>query len=339
MSQPSVLRLLDFGRVSPLRSQTLWHALAYGVSAGAPPTLAFTRPAEPYVSIGYHRRLDEVALDRCRERRLPVYRRMVGGGPVYLDDGQLFFQIILPATKAPRRRDEELRRLLGPAVDAFNTAGVPAELDAGGEIVVGDRKVCGHGAGQIEDAVVVVGNLIERFDHAAATGILRLPDTRLRDVVLRLMRRYVAATRADTDAFKTAAARAYGELLGLRPRRGELTPHERERVAELDRRFTDPTWLGGPARPPAEATQIKVRSGVWAFAAEKDGTQAVAGLVQGRIDTIAITDPELNGAAGTVERALLGRSLEEARARLDTFGAPGRRLAAVFAKVDGRASS
>jgi len=336
VTRPSVLRLIDFGRVSPLRSQSLWHALAYGVSAGEPPTLAFARPAEPYVSIGYHRRLDEVDLVACRETGLPVYRRMVGGGPVYLDDGQLFFQIVVPANGVPRRRDEALRRLLAPAVDAFNAAGAPAALDPAGEIVVGDRKVCGHGAGQIEDAVVVVGNVIERFDHAAATGILRLPDARLRDVVLRLMRRYVAATRADADAFKVAAARAYGELLGLRPRRGELTPHERERVAELDGRFTDPEWLRGPARPPAEATQVKVRAGVWAFAAEEGGTRAVAALVQGRIDTIAVTDPELNGAAGAVERALLGRSLEEARARLDTLGAPGRRLAAVFAKVDGR---
>lgn len=339
MARPSVLRLIDFGRVSPLRSQTLWHALAYGVSAGAPPTLAFARPAERYVSIGYHRRLDEVDLDACRKRSLPVYRRMVGGGPVYLDDDQLFFQIVVPAAGAARRRDEELRRLLGPAVDAFNAAGVPAALDAAGEIVVGDRKVCGHGAGQIENAVVVVGNLIERFDHAAATGILRLRDARLRKVVLRLMRRYVAATRADTDAFKVAAERAYGELLGLRPRRGELTAHERERLAELDLRFTSSEWLRGPARPPAEVTLIKVRAGVWAFAAEEGETRAVAGLVQGRLDTVAITDPELNGASGALERALLGRSLAEARTRLDTLGAPGRRLAGIFAKVDGRAVS
>jgi lipoate-protein ligase A len=228
VTQPSVLRLIDFGRVSPLHSQTLWHALAYGVSAGAPPTLAFARPAEPYVSIGYHRRLDEIELDRCRESRLPVYRRMVGGGPVYLDDDQLFFQIVVSAADVPRRRDQELRRLLGPAVDAFNAAGVPAALDAGGEIVVGDRKVCGHGAGQIEDAVVVVGNMIERFDHSAATGILRLPDTRLRDVVLRLMRRYVAATRADTDTFKRSSASASpSSTAASTTRSGCAAPHAR----------------------------------------------------------------------------------------------------------------
>ena len=44
-----VLRVIDFGRVTPLRSQTLWHAVAYGVSAGQPATLSFARPSGPYV--------------------------------------------------------------------------------------------------------------------------------------------------------------------------------------------------------------------------------------------------------------------------------------------------
>lgn len=336
MSAPSVLRVLDLGRVTALRSQTTWHALAHGVSAGEPPTLAFVRPGEPYVSLGYHRRLEEVDLDACRRAGLPVYRRMVGGGPVYLDDGQLFFQIVVPAAGLPLRRDEALRRLLEPAVAAFREAGVPAELDDALEIVVGDRKVCGHGAGQIGDAVVVVGNLIERFDHAAATRVLRLQDERLRAEVLRLMRRFVAATPADAETFEEAAAAAYGDALGLEPRRGTLSPRERARLAELDRRFEDPEWLRGPARPPAGAVQVKVRAGVWAFAAEHGRSRVVAGVVGGRIEAVALTDPELNGATAAYERELLGRSLGGAQAHLATRGAAGRRLAAAFARADGR---
>jgi lipoate---protein ligase len=332
----STLRVLDLGRVSALRSQTLWHALAHGVSAGAPPTLAFLRPAEPYVSLGYHRRLEEVDVEGCRAAGLPVYRRMVGGGPVYLDDGQLFFQVVVPAAGLPLRRDAALRLLLAPAVEGFRAGGVDARLDETLEIVAGDRKICGHGAGQIEDAVVVVGNLIERFDHDAATRILRLPDERLRAEVLRLMRRFVAATPVDEETFKAAAAAAYGAALGLEPRAGEPEPHEWARVEELDRRFEDPDWLRGPERPPAAAAQVKVRSGVWAFAAEHEGARVVAAVVRGRIEMLALADPELNGTADAVERELLGRPLDEAQARLEGLGEPGRRLAAAFAKPDGR---
>jgi len=254
--------VLDFGRVSPLRSQTLWHAVAAGVSAGASPTLSFLRPAEPYVCIGYHRRLDEVDLGECERRGLPVYRRMVGGGPVYLDDGQLFFQITVPASSVPPMRTTAMQRLLAPAVTAFRDCGVDAELDAAGEIVVGDRKVCGHGAGQLGDAVVVVGNLIERFDHDAATAVLHAPSPAARAEVLRLMRRYVAPTAVDAGAFRDAAVRAYGAALGLRPQVGALTRVERERLDELDGRFADPAWVQGPDRPAPKRWEVKIRAGV-----------------------------------------------------------------------------
>lgn len=258
----SDLRVIDFGRVSALRSQTLWHALAYGVSAGAAPTLSFMRPSRPYVGLGYHRRLDEADLEACAEAGLPVFRRMVGGGVVYLDEHQQFFQICLPAAAVPRSRDVALRRLLEPAVTAFRAVGVPAELDADGEIVIDEAKICGHGAAQIDDAVVVVGNLIERFDHVAAARVLAVPED-VRAEIIRLMERYVAATPVDSAAFRAAAIDAYAEALGLEPVPGGLTGYERERLFELDEQFRSPAWLRGPMQLPPRRLQVKIRAGVY----------------------------------------------------------------------------
>jgi lipoate-protein ligase A len=256
------LRVIDFGRVSALRSQTLWHALAYGVSRGGPPTLSFMRPSRPYVGLGYHRRLEEADIDACREAGLPVFRRMVGGGVVYLDEHQQFFQICLPVAVVPRSRAAALRRLLEPAVAAFQAVGVPAELDAEGEIVVGEAKICGHGAAQIDDAVVVVGNLIERFDHTAAARVLAVPDE-VRAEVTRLMERYVAPTPVDSATFRAAAIEAYGDALGLEPVAGGLSAYERERLFELDERFRSPDWLRGPLQLGPQRFQVKIRAGVY----------------------------------------------------------------------------
>jgi lipoate-protein ligase A len=279
------LRVVDFGRVSALRSQTLWHALAYGVSRGGPPTLSFMRPSRPYVGLGYHRRLEEADIDACREAGLPVFRRMVGGGVVYLDEHQQFFQICLPVAQVPRSREAALRRLLAPAVAAFRAAGVPAELDADGEIAVGEAKVCGHGAAQIEDAVIVVGNLIERFDHTAAARVLALPEAARADVV-RLMERFVMATPVDSAAFRSAAVAAYGEALGLEAVTGWLSHYERERLGQLDKLFRSPEWLRGPYRPdppsgPANgngprAVTVKVRAGVLVQCTEHGASRLVA---------------------------------------------------------------
>jgi lipoate-protein ligase A len=338
-----VLRVIDFGRVTPLRSQTLWHAVAYGVSAGQPATLSFARPSAPYVCLGYLRDRAEVDERYCRSRGLPVYRRMVGGGPVYLDDGQLFFQICVPAGSVPLSRKDALRALLEPAVAAFQTAGIAASLDDDGEICLGDRKICGHGAGQIEDAVVVCGNLIERFDHERATRVLALPSPALRAETLRLMRRYVAATPVDPSVFQAALVSAYAAALGFSAAPGGLTGAESAALTELDVRFSGEEWLAGPMRPPAGGTppampprQVKVRAGVWTVGAGSPGAQIVISVVRGRVERAWLRADGLNGMSQAAESALAGVAVETVGDVLARFGDPGRQLAAALAGAEGR---
>lgn len=260
----SELRVLDFGSVSPLRSQTLWHALAYGVDGGAPATVAFCRPTGPYVSVGYHRSLDEIDLSWCGRRGLPVYRRMVGGGPVYVDEAQLLFQLVLARQLLSPSRTEAVRRVLGWVVPAFVAAGLDAALDAHGEISVGERKVCGHGAVEIGRAVAVVGNVLGRFDHHAATAILAIADAARRVEVEQAMRRYVGAGEAtvDPDAFKVVAVGSLARHLELEPRPGSLTPQEHAQVLVLDEQFESDSWRVGSGRPGPRALDVKIRAGV-----------------------------------------------------------------------------
>ncbi|MFD1659094.1 biotin/lipoate A/B protein ligase family protein [Streptomyces caeni] len=329
--------MIDFGRTSALRSQTLWHAIAYGVSAGAPPTLSFVRPAEPYVCLGYHRSIEEVDLAYCTAQGLPVYRRMVGGGPVYLDSDQLFFQIALPAADVSPSRARALRDMLSPAVAAYRAAGVDASLDRNMEIAVEDRKICGHGAGQIEDAVVVCGNLIEGFDHERAARVLRLPDEGMRSEVLRLMRRYVSATPADPEVFRRAAVDAYATALGLQPVPGDLTGVEREALVELDERFTSDEWIAGPARRPRRRTrEVKVRAGVWVFAAQHEQALVMASVVDDSVERARLSTLIPGGEMREAEDALAGVPLAKAPDVLGAYGDLGRQFAAAFAASDGK---
>jgi lipoate-protein ligase A len=334
------LRIVEFGRSSPLRSQTLWHAIAYGVSASERATLSFTRPAAPYVCLGYHRGIEEVDRSYCAANGLPLLRRMVGGGPVYLDSDQLFFQICVPVRAVPAARCRALRLLLEPVVTAFQVVGIPAVLDDDLEICAGDRKICGHGAARIEDAVVVCGNLIERFDHEQAVRVLALADPCQRDQTLTLMRRFVAPTPLDPAAFQAALIAAYATVLGLSPKLGGLTGAERAALASLDERFASDAWLAGPARPAMArasgpgARQVKVRSGVWTLGASYDGARVAASVVRGKIELVRLHDRALNGSQDRAERALTGIPLQSVASVLAGFGDPGRRLAGAFATAD-----
>jgi lipoate-protein ligase A len=327
--------VIEFGPVSGLRSQTLWHAIAHGVSEGAPPTLSFMAPTEPYVSIGYHRRLDEVDGAFCRDRSLPVYRRMVGGGPVLIDDGQLFFQITVPARDLPPSRAAALRQALEPAAVGFRAAGIPARLDERLEIVVGDRKVCGYGAGQIGDAVVVVGNLITRFDHDLAARVMATPNPEAARELARMVRRYVAAHRADRDRFRSAATQAYADRLGLKPVPGSLTAVEGRRLSDLDEQFVDAAWVEGPPRPSPSPWRVKIRAGVWVGAADNGSTRATVSCDRRRVLRAHLTDPSLNGDTRAVENDLAGRDLADARAVLADRGPSGDTLATLFGELEG----
>jgi lipoate-protein ligase A len=288
MSDESTLRVIDFGRVSGLRSQTLWHAIAHGVSSGAPPTLSFMQPGDPYVSIGYHRSINELN----PENELPVYRRMVGGGPVYVDDGQYFFQIVVPLAMAPARRDDAIRTLLEPAVEAFNDVGIAATLDARNEVVLGDRKICGHAAGQISGSVVVVGNLITRFDHGAAASIVRAPSEVAREEFLSQMKRYVLATPADPGLFLQAAGPRYGEKLGLGAEPGTLADEEQAQLNIFDTLFVDPEWVdASPARGNG-MWRAKVKSGVWVGSAASNGHRVTASFHDGEIKKVRVEGPD-----------------------------------------------
>jgi lipoate-protein ligase A len=326
--------VIDFGDAAPLRSQTLWHAVAYGVSGGAAPTLSFVRPSDPYVSIGYHRRLDEVDLETCAANSWPVYRRMIGGGPVYLDSGQLFFQITVPVKAVPAARRTALRFLLAPAIEAYRAAGIPAEIDEQLEIVVGDRKVCGYGAGQIGEAAIVAGNLIIDFDHDAAASILRAPSLTARDELAHLIRRYVAATSGDPSAFKTAAIDAYAQAFALTPREGVLNPVERDRLEELDQRFLTRRWLEGQSRPDPVAWQVKIRAGVWMFACADSDAELVVCVANDRVLRAHLRHAGLNGSGASLEAELAGLTLAEAASTLDRSGAPGRSLANLITRAD-----
>ncbi len=82
------MKLYNLGKVPWQETQLIYHALAH---LGRE-SLVLVSPASPYVCIGYHQDVThEIDIDFCRENNIPIFRREVGGGAVFLDGGQLFF--------------------------------------------------------------------------------------------------------------------------------------------------------------------------------------------------------------------------------------------------------
>jgi len=314
------MRLLEFGALDPLRSQTTYHAIAAGVSAGAPPTLSLLWPDRPYVSIGRHRSLAELDLVECRRRGLVVIRRQIGGGPVYLDQRQLFFQITLPVASAPAGVEASYRVLLAPAVEAFRRLGVAAALVPPNDICVDGRKLSGTGMARIGDALVCVGNLIFDFDYEAMVRVLAL-DPLMRRGFGALQRRYLTTLRRELgrevpreetrDALVGVYAEAFGELVP-----GTLTRYEERARDQLDILFASPAWLSGGDLGPADAVrQTKVRGGARVFdiRIERGSAElrATFSVVDGRLEAIEFTSLALSTRVRrALARAICGVAAE-----------------------------
>jgi lipoate-protein ligase A len=294
------VRLLDLGEVSYLHSQTIYHAVAHCLDANGPDSIILMTPREPYVCIGYHQDLEQdVDLDYCRAHQLPVLRREVGGGTVYLDRQQLFYHCVFHRQRAPRRPDEAYRYFLRAPLAAYQRLGVPARLGGLNDILVANCKIGGTGAGSIGEAAVICGSLLFDFPHELMADVVRAPSAAFRAQLRRQMPRYITHLRAELgheasrDEVHDLLISEFARALDAELQPGELTPAEHAKLAELDRLFPSDAWLRAIMRPTPPVRQVKIRDGVWVCetSAQADGRRArlTVSLVDGMIDAAELT--------------------------------------------------
>ncbi|MCU0561869.1 MAG: lipoate--protein ligase family protein [Desulfobacterales bacterium] len=261
--------LYNLGKVPWDDSQLIYHALADLGREG----LILLSPASPYVCIGFHQNVEqEVDLAFCRQSGIPVFRREVGGGAVYLDGGQLFFQLVLRADNPllPAAREAFYRKFLEPVVGIYRRLGIPAEYKPINDVVVGARKISGSGVGEIGAGVVFVGNLIVDFNHEMMARVLKVPDEKFRDKVhktlvgnLATIRRELgdaAAAEWTEERLNALMIDAFASLLG--PFETAAVDTElRSRADALRSRMLSDDWLV-QRRGRGAGRDIRIRAGL-----------------------------------------------------------------------------
>lgn len=207
----------NLGTVTWRESQLYYHALAYLRRPG----LLLLQPNSPYVCLGFHQDARvEIDLDYVRERKTPLFRREVGGGAVYLDRGQLFYQFVFDKDdpRLPASKDAFYRKYLAPVVRTFQDFGLPAEFKPVNDILVHGRKISGNGAAEIGDCIVLVGNFMLDFNYDEMARVLRVPDEKFRDKIHKSLGESLTTMKRE---------------LGRTPKLDELSARLLEHSAEL----------------------------------------------------------------------------------------------------------
>jgi lipoate-protein ligase A len=270
-------RLIDLGTTEPLMAQTFYEAVAHAVDNGSSPdTMILVQPSAPYVCLGYHQELEkEIDLSYCRSHNLMVIRRSQGGGATYLDNDQLFYQVI--AKEDGRSTPFDLRgifkRFLAVTVHVYRSIGLPAEFKALNDVIVHGRKISGNGAGTYgAGTFILVGNIILDLDYGSMSHVLRVPNEKFRDKMAKSMQEWVTSIKREAgssppiDVVKRLLVEGYRQVLGidLVPAR----PSDEERVTwerEVKPRHLSDDWLYMPEfrhRDLVDKRAIKVAGGI-----------------------------------------------------------------------------
>jgi len=318
------LRIIDAGMVPWLDSQVIYHAVASAMTEATEDTLTLVNPAEPYVCIGYHQELEkEVDVAYCTQHGLPMTRRQVGGGAVYLDRAQLFWHFIVHRSRAPYRIEDVYTRYLAGPVNALRAMGIPAYHRPVNDIQVEGRKIGGTGAATIGEAMVVVGSLIFDFDYEVMARVLKVPSEKFRDKVYQSLREYLTTIRRELgdkapswDEGKRFLIDQIAAALDADVYFDSLNEREQREMVRWRAVLGSKAWLeqsGGLKHP-----GVKIAEGIHV---RESAYKAPGGLLRAtiRVRDQLLDDVALSGdffiypqdAIGTLTQALVGSALEQ----------------------------
>jgi len=331
------MKLYNLGKVPWHESQLIYHALGYlGREA-----LSLVSPSTPYACIGFHQDVEqEVDMGFCSENNIPVFRREVGGGAVYLDGNQLFYQLILRKDNplVSLKKETFYRKFLEPVIRVYQRLGIPAEYKPINDLVTGTHKISGTGAGEIGDCIVFVGNLILDFNYEMMTRILKVPDEKFRDKIHKTMvdnlstiRRELGDKEAslwDEPSLNALLVEEYEKMVGPMES-SEKDQTLQSRMDDLGARMLSEAWLYQKGRKIPDR-DVKIRAGVNVvhkmYKAQGGLIRADYEVREGRLTSVSLSGdffcyPEK--AIEQLEAKLEGQPLEEAMTLLHQFYSKG----------------
>ena len=177
----SAFRIIDTGVREGRANIAFDAALIEERQAGrVPDTVRFLR-FPPTALIGRHQDLSrEVNLGYCREHGIGVVRRITGGGAIYLDEGQLGWELVFQRASLGVAALPELTHTICTAAAAgLGKLGVDARFRPRNDIEVDGRKLSGTGGFFDGDVLIFQGTVLVDMNSQQMARVLNIPESKL----------------------------------------------------------------------------------------------------------------------------------------------------------------
>jgi lipoate-protein ligase A len=259
------MNLLNLDKLPGQDSMLIFHALARLGYEG----LVLVSPTQPLASVGYFQdAAKEIDLDYCRKNNISVMRREVGGGATYLDENQIFYQVIWNSRNPnfPRKIQEIFEYLSTPPCETYRSFGIKTSFRAENDIVTDKgQKIAGEGGGDIGESMVFVGGILIDFDFTTMSRVLKVPDEKFRDKIhksmeanLTTMKRELGIAPPRTE-IKKVLIQNFERILGrLEPI--DIDNQTIRKIREIEKWFTSEEFLH--KKTPRIPHGVKIKEGV-----------------------------------------------------------------------------
>jgi lipoate-protein ligase A len=257
--------LFDLGERPWEQSMLIFHALArMGIEA-----IDIVWPQTPFISIGYFQDAKkEVDLEYCKRMDLPIFRREVGGGTVYLDRNQIFYHMVWNKDNPnfPKRIKDIYEYLSVPPMETYEEFGIATKFREINDIVTSKgRKIAGLGGADIADSMAFVGSIILDFDYDKMAHAIKVPDEKFRDKIYKSMKENVTNMKKEIgkapshEEIKKVLIKKYEKLFGkLKPL--NLDEEIIKKMTELAKWFNSPEFFY--RKTPRIPHGVKIKEGI-----------------------------------------------------------------------------
>jgi lipoate-protein ligase A len=257
--------LFNLGERPWEESMLIFHALArMGIEA-----LVIVSPKTPFISIGYFQDAkQEVSIEYCKNNGLPIIRREVGGGTVYLDRNQIFYHVIWNKDNInfPKKISDIYHYLSTPPIETYGEYGIKTRFREINDIITSQgRKISGLGGADIHNSMVFVGSIILDFNYEKMVHAIKVPDEKFRDKIFKTMEENVTTMNRElgsipprNEIIKTLIKK-YENILG-KLKQTELNKEIIYKMKELSISFNSPEFLF--KKTPRIPTSVKIKEGI-----------------------------------------------------------------------------
>jgi len=215
---------LDLTLETPEENLALDEALLLECEAalvrGDPPAdaeaLRFWESPTYFVALGVSGKLlDEVRVETCRSDRVPVLRRLSGGGTVLQGPGCLNFALVLALEPRPELRDvtksyAAILSLIAGSLEGGEVRNI--EHRGTSDLALGDLKISGNAQKRSRHALLHHGTILHDFDLARLPRFLREPGKQPEYRQSRRHEDFVCNIDLPVGAIKARIARAWNAV-------------------------------------------------------------------------------------------------------------------------------